>query len=56
MFLVPIRLEYFHAENHQNSQILDYNLISIRKQQDNLERIRSSCQPSTAGWMANDAF
>ena len=29
---------YFHAENHQYSQILDYKLIFVRKQEDNLER------------------
>ena len=42
MFLVPIRMVYFHAENHQCSEILDYKLSSIRKQPDDLERERSS--------------
>ena len=37
-------MEQFHAENHQHSQILDYKLILIRKQQDNLETYRSSGQ------------
>ena len=32
MFLVPIWMEYFHTENRQYNQIVDYKLISIRKQ------------------------
>ena len=38
MFLVSIWIELFDAENHQYSQMLNYKLIFIRKQQDNLER------------------
>ena len=38
MFLVPIWIKYFHRENHQYSQLLDYKLISTIIQQDNLER------------------
>ena len=47
MFLVPIWMEYFHAENKQCSQILDYKLISIRKQPDNLKREKSTGQLGT---------
>ena len=47
MFLVPIWMEYFHAENHQCSHLMDYKLISIRKQPDNLEGERSSGQLGT---------
>ena len=38
MFLVPIWMEYFHAENHQCSQILDYKLINQKTSRYNLER------------------
>ena len=36
--LFPLRLGSFMQTNHQFSQILDYKLIFIRKQQDNLQR------------------
>ena len=55
MFLVSIWMEYFHAENHQCSQILDYKLTSIRKQPDNLERERSSSQLGTE-WRSFDVY
>ena len=31
-------MKHFHVENNQYNQLLDSKLISIRKQQDNIER------------------
>ena len=42
--LFPLWLGSFMQTNHQFSQILDYKLIFIRKQQDNLQRSKSSGQ------------